>query len=78
MLRAEELQPAIILRDINMPDLDGIAATQCIKANSSRIAVTGLSVDSERYSKDAMLRAGAVEVVAKDKATESSIISGAF
>ena len=36
VLRAEELQPAIVLMDINMPKLDGIAATRCIKANSSR------------------------------------------
>jgi DNA-binding NarL/FixJ family response regulator len=70
VLKAEELQPAIVLMDINMPELDGIAATQRIKANSSRIAVIGLSVDSERYSRDAMLRAGAVAVVPKERATE--------
>src|SRR5689334_13824699 len=62
VLRAEELQPAIVLMDINMPELDGIVATQRIKAKSSRIAVIGLSVDNEKYS-NAMLIAGAVAVV---------------
>jgi DNA-binding NarL/FixJ family response regulator len=70
VLRAEELQPAIVLMDINMPKLDGIAATQRIKAYSNRIAVLGLSVDGERHSLDAMLRAGAVAVVPKERAAE--------
>jgi|SRR5688572_7303607 DNA-binding NarL/FixJ family response regulator len=68
--RAEELQPAIVLMDINMPRLDGITATRRIKANSSQIAVLGLSVDGEPSSIDAMLRAGAVAVVPKERAIE--------
>jgi DNA-binding NarL/FixJ family response regulator len=70
VLRAEELQPAIVLMDINMPKLDGIEATKRIKAHSSRIAVLGLSVHGEGHSIDAMLRAGAVAVVPKERATE--------
>jgi len=68
--RAEEFQPAIVLMDINMPKLDGIAATQRIKANASPIAVIGLSVSGEGHSIGAMLKAGAVAVVQKEKATE--------
>jgi DNA-binding NarL/FixJ family response regulator len=70
VLRTEEFQPAIVLMDINMPRLDGIAATQRIKAKASFIAVIGLSVSGEGHSRDAMLKAGAVAVVQKEKATE--------
>lgn len=70
VLKAEELRPAIVLMDINMPKLDGITATRRIKAMSNRISVLGLSVDGERYSIDAMLRAGAVAVVPKERAVD--------
>jgi DNA-binding NarL/FixJ family response regulator len=70
VLRAEELQPEIVLMDISMPKLDGIGATLRIKAKSSRTAVLGLSVYSEGHLVDAMLKAGAVAVVLKERATE--------
>jgi DNA-binding NarL/FixJ family response regulator len=70
VLKAVELEPAIVLMDINMPKLDGIAATRRIKAHSSRIAVLGLSVHGDGYSTDAMLTAGAVAVIRKEKTIE--------
>jgi DNA-binding NarL/FixJ family response regulator len=70
VLRAEELRPAIVLMDISMPKLDGVAATRRIKANSSRIAVLGLSAHAQGDSVDAMLGAGAIAVVPKERAIE--------
>jgi DNA-binding NarL/FixJ family response regulator len=70
VLMADKLRPAIVLMDINMPKLDGIEATQRIKANSIRIAILGLSVHGEGHATDAMLRAGAVAVVLKERAVE--------
>jgi len=70
VLMADKLQPAIVLMDINMPKLDGIEATQRIKADSIQIAVVGLSVHGEGYATDAMLRAGAVAVISKERAIE--------
>jgi DNA-binding NarL/FixJ family response regulator len=68
--RTEELRPTIILMDINMPKLDGIAATRCIKAQYKDITVIGLSVHADPYYVDAMRKAGAAELLPKENATE--------
>jgi DNA-binding NarL/FixJ family response regulator len=70
ILRAEELQPAIVLMDINMPKLNGIAATRRIKADHESMTVIGLSVHTDRDYVDAMFDAGAVALLSKEKATE--------
>ena len=59
-----------ILMDINMPKLDGIAATRHIKTHYKEITVIGLSVHADRYYQDAMRDAGAVELLPKENATE--------
>jgi DNA-binding NarL/FixJ family response regulator len=70
ILRAEELRPAIVLMDINMPKLNGIAATRRIKADHESMTVIGLSVHTDRDYVDAMFDAGAVALLSKEKATE--------
>jgi DNA-binding NarL/FixJ family response regulator len=70
ILRAEELQPAIVLMDINMPILNGIAATRRIKAEHESMTVIGLSVHTDRDYVEAMLDAGAMALLSKEKATE--------
>ena len=70
ILRAEELQPTIILMDINMPRLNGIAATRRITEDHDSMTVIGLSVHTDRDYVDAMLNAGAVALLSKEKATE--------
>jgi DNA-binding NarL/FixJ family response regulator len=69
ILRSEELRPAIVLMDINMPKLDGIGATRHIKAHDKEVKVIGLSVHSDQYHKDAMIDAGATELLPKENAT---------
>ena len=61
-------QPALVLMDINLPRMDGITATRFIKTNYPDIAVIGFSMNVHSYSEDAMLKAGAFEVLPKDKA----------
>jgi DNA-binding NarL/FixJ family response regulator len=70
VFQAEQLQPTVVVMDINMPKMDGIAATRLIKVNFPRIAIVGFSIDSARYMTDAMLKAGATETVSKEKAAE--------
>jgi DNA-binding NarL/FixJ family response regulator len=63
-----KLQPAVVLMDINLPKMDGITATRFIKTNYPDIAVIGFSMTVYSYSEYAMLKAGAFEVLPKDKA----------
>jgi DNA-binding NarL/FixJ family response regulator len=70
MLGAAKLQPTIVVMDIGMPSLDGIGATRLIKTQYPQIAVIGLSVNAPSYHVDAMLKAGAFEVLTKEKAVD--------
>jgi len=65
---AVKLQPAVVLMDINLPKMDGITATRFIRSKCPHIAVIGFSMTVHTYSEYAMLKAGAFEVLAKDRA----------
>lgn len=65
-----KLQPTIVVMDIGMPSLDGIAATRLIKMQYPDIAVLGLSVNAPTYHVDAMLKAGAFDVITKENAVD--------
>ena len=70
VLSVAKLQPTVVVMDIGMPSLDGIGATRRIKTQYPQIAVLGLSVNAQSYHVDAMLKAGAFEVLTKDKAVD--------
>src|SRR5919197_1401499 len=62
---AGKLKPDVILMDINMPDMDGIAATEQLAARAPTSAVVMMSVQGEAdYLRRSML-AGAREVLVK-------------
>src|ERR671930_2049342 len=62
---AGRLKPDVILMDINMPDMDGIAATEQLAARAPTSAVVMMSVQGEAdYLRRSML-AGAREFLVK-------------
>lgn len=63
--KAEQLLPHVVLMDVNMPIMDGIAATEKISPNFPNISVIIISVQGEaEYLKKAMM-AGAREYLVK-------------
>ena len=62
---AKKLQPDIVLMDINMPDIDGIQATERIMASVPSIAVIMMSVQGEQDYLRRAMRAGASEFLVK-------------
>jgi DNA-binding NarL/FixJ family response regulator len=64
----EKAQPTVVVMDIIMPIMDGIAATRLLKTQYPQIAVIGLTRDLKDYTLYSMKKAGASEVVDKQNA----------
>ena len=62
-----ELNPQVVVMDINMPKMDGLAATRLVTKHYPDVAVVGLSVIEDSYYTSAMERAGAFRVMTKGK-----------
>jgi pilus assembly protein CpaE len=70
---ATELKPHVILMDINMPDMDGIAATEAIRQRFSWVQIVILSVQGDpNYMRRAML-AGARDFLTKPPAIDDLV-----
>ena len=62
---SQDLNPDVVLMDINMPDMDGISATEAIRAKQPVVQVVILSVQGDQnYMRRAML-AGARDFLTK-------------
>jgi pilus assembly protein CpaE len=62
---SQDLNPDVVLLDINMPDMDGIAATEAIRSRQPAVQVVILSVQGDQnYMRRAML-AGARDFLTK-------------
>jgi DNA-binding NarL/FixJ family response regulator len=66
----EKLRPQIVVMDIRMPRMDGIAAAREIRAKHPQVKIIGLSEYAHGYDAHAMEIAGAVGVYQKSKAPE--------
>jgi DNA-binding NarL/FixJ family response regulator len=75
IILAEQLQPDVILMDLNMPDMNGIAATAQILRTSPHIAVLVLTMVDDDDSLFAAMQAGARGYLLKG-APKSVILRG--
>ncbi|MBG0564613.1 response regulator [Actinoplanes aureus] len=65
-----ELRPDVVLMDLRMPVLDGVAATRRIRADHPATRVIALTTFGEDEDVFAALRAGAVGYLLKDVSSE--------
>jgi two-component system, NarL family, response regulator LiaR len=63
---ARELEPDVVLMDLMMPVMDGITATEAIRAELPEVEVIALTSVLEDVSVSAAVRAGAIGYLLKD------------
>ena len=68
--RCAELAPSVVLMDLRMPVLDGIAATRRLRAEQPDVRVIALTTFDDDEDVFAALRAGAVGYLLKDVSSE--------
>jgi DNA-binding NarL/FixJ family response regulator len=68
--RAAELQPDVVLMDLHMPVLDGIATTRRLRVEQPGVAVLALTTFDDDEDVFAALRAGALGYLLKDVSSD--------
>jgi two-component system NarL family response regulator len=70
---ATQLQPDVVLMDVNMPELNGFEATSRIKREFPHIGIIGLSMHNNGSARQKMLNAGAAAYLTKTESPETLI-----
>lgn len=68
VLEAQELRPDLILMDVNLPGLDGIAAARLIRKLSPGIRIVFVSIEADPHLAREAFRAGGLGYVVKTDA----------
>lgn len=66
----ERIRPSVIVMDLNMPNMNGIDATEAIKHRYPETVVIGLSVNAGEDNRVALTEAGAVALLTKEAAVD--------
>jgi two-component system nitrate/nitrite response regulator NarL len=73
LLKAKDLNPDIVLMDVDMPEMDGLAVTQVLKKDMPQVKVLILSMHRQTESVLRVLQSGALGYVLKDAAPEELV-----
>jgi DNA-binding NarL/FixJ family response regulator len=73
LLLAQTLAPTVVLMDVEMPGMDGIATTNAIQSLSGTSAVVMLSIHDDVVTRAQAQAAGAMAFVAKGSTTDQLI-----
>ena len=68
--RSEELRPDVVLMDLHMPVLDGVAATRRLRAEQPEVRVLALTTFDDDEDVFEALRAGALGYLLKDVSSD--------
>ena len=75
IMLVEQLEPTIVVMDINMPGVNGIEATRRIKAKYPHMIIIGISVNTEEENQTAMKQAGATSLLTKEAAVDELYVA---
>jgi DNA-binding NarL/FixJ family response regulator len=70
---AERLEPDVVLMDFRLPGLDGAQATAAVRERAPRTAIVCLTAEATDEDRQAVLAAGAVDLVEKGRPTEDLV-----
>lgn len=66
----QQIQPDVVLMDLMMPGMDGVAATKLIRETCPAVQVVALTSFKEKELVEGALRAGAIGYLLKDVSTD--------
>ena len=67
------LKPDVALMDYRLPGLDGVEATRALRDACPEVAVVALTASANREEMNALIAAGAVACLTKDKELEEIV-----
>ena len=70
---ARDKQPAVVIMDVIMPEMDGIEATRLITTETPEVKIIAFSMQSDEGYRETLRQAGASGFVSKDSAFEELI-----